>query len=43
MDEMATNTEYILRLVLELLAKSKSLDELRIAILKVLEEHKKSE
>lgn len=43
LDEMATTTEYILQLVLELINKSKSLDELREAILKVLDEQKKSE
>ena len=37
MDEMATNTEYILQLVLELLDKCKTLEELREAIEKVLE------
>ncbi len=38
MDEMATNTEYILRLVLELIDKCKSLEELRAAVKKVLDE-----
>lgn len=34
---MATNTEYILQFVLELLDKCKTLEELREAIEKVLE------
>ena len=37
MDEMATNTEYILRLVLELIDKCKNLDEFRESIKKILE------
>lgn len=37
------NTEYILRMVLELAEKSKTLDELKQAILNVLEKQKKSE
>ena len=36
MDEMATNTEYILRMVLELIDKCKTLDELREAVKAVL-------
>ncbi len=40
MDEMATNTEYILRMVLELLDKCETLDELREAIKAVLDEVK---
>ena len=36
MDEMATNTEYILRFVLELIDKSESLDELKASIEKIL-------
>ena len=36
MNEMATNTEYILRMVLELIAKCESLDELQAAIEKIL-------
>ena len=36
MDEMATNTEYTLRFVLELIDKSESLDELKAAIEKIL-------
>lgn len=40
MDEMATNTEYILRMVLELIDKCKTLDELREAVKKVLDEAK---
>ena len=42
MDDMQ-NTEYILRLVLELIKKCKTLDELEQAILNVLEKNKKSE
>ncbi len=38
MDEMATNTEYILRLVIELIDKCKTLEELRKAVTKVLDE-----
>ena len=37
---MATNTEYILRMVLELIDKCKTLDELREAIEKILNEAK---
>ena len=40
MDEMATNTEYILRMVLELIDKCKTLDELREAVKAVLAETK---
>ena len=40
MDEMATNTEYILRMVLELIDKCKTLDELREAVKAVLDETK---
>ena len=40
MDEMATNTEYILRMVLELIDKCKTLDELREAVKAVLDEAK---
>ena len=36
MDEMATNTEYILRFVLELIDKSESLGELKASIEKIL-------
>nr|DAP84745.1 MAG TPA: hypothetical protein [Caudoviricetes sp.] len=42
MDEMQ-NTEYILRMVLELIEKCETLDELKQAILNVLEKQKKSE
>ena len=42
MEEMQ-NTEYILRMVLELIEKCKTLDELKQAILNVLEKQKKSE
>lgn len=38
MDDMATNTEYILRLVLELIDKCETLEELREAVKKVLDE-----
>ncbi len=38
MDDMATNTEYILRMVLELIDKCRSLDELRESVKKVLDE-----
>lgn len=37
------NTEYILRLVLELIEKCETLDELKQTILNVLEKNKKSE
>ena len=37
MDEMATNTEYILRMVLELIDKCQTLDELREAVKAVLD------
>lgn len=40
MQEMATNTEYILRMVLELIEKCKTLEELKDTIEKVLEESK---
>lgn len=40
MDEMATNTEYILKFVLELIDKCETLDELRESINKILEEKK---
>ena len=40
MDEMATNTEYILRMVLELIDKCKTLEELREAVKAVLDETK---
>ncbi len=40
MDEMATNTEYILRLVLELIDKCKTLEDLRESVVKVLNEAK---
>ena len=42
MDEMQTS-EYILRMVLELIEKCKTLEELKEAILNVLEKEKKSE
>ena len=35
---MPTNTEYVLRLILELIDKCESLDELRESVKKVLEE-----
>lgn len=38
MREMPTNTEYVLRLILELIDKCKSLDELRAAVKTVLED-----
>lgn len=38
MDEMAANTEYILKLILELIEKCKTLDELKAAIRNVLGE-----
>lgn len=37
MDEMATNTEYILRMVLELIDKCDTLDELKKIIQNVLD------
>lgn len=37
MEEMATNTEYILKLVLELIEKCETLEELRKSIKKILE------
>lgn len=40
MQEMATNTEYILRMVLELIDKCETLEELKATIEKVLEESK---
>lgn len=40
MDEMATNTEYILRMVLELIDKCKTLEELKETVQKVLDEAK---
>ncbi len=40
MQEMATNTEYILRMVLELIEKCKTLEELKATIEKVLDESK---
>ena len=43
MDEMATNTEYILRMVLELIDKCKTLEELREAVKAVLDEARSEE
>lgn len=40
MNEMPTNTEYILRMVLELIDRCESLDELREAVKNVLEQAK---
>ncbi len=40
MEDLATNTEYILKFVLELIDKCKSLEELRESIKKILEENK---
>jgi hypothetical protein len=40
MQEMATNTEYILRMVLELIEKCETLEELKATIEKVLNESK---
>lgn len=40
MDEMPTTTEYILRMVLELIDKCKTLEELREAVKNVLNEAK---
>lgn len=40
MDELATNTEYILKLVLELIDKCETLDELKESIQKILEANK---
>lgn len=40
MDEMATNTEYILRMVLELIDKCETLEELRASVKAVLDEQK---
>ncbi len=40
MDEMATNTEYILRMILELIDKCQTLEELRESVRKVLDEAK---
>ena len=37
-EEMPTNTEYVLRLILQLIDKCESLDELRESVKKVLEE-----
>ncbi len=37
MDEMATNTEYILKMVLELIEKCETLEELRESVKNVLE------
>jgi hypothetical protein len=37
-DEMATTTEYILRLILELIDKCETLEELREAVRKVLDD-----
>lgn len=37
-EEMATNTEYILRLVLEMIDKCETLAELKASIEKILEE-----
>ena len=42
MDDMQ-NTEYILRMVIELIEKCKTLDELKQTILDVIEKNKKSE
>lgn len=38
MNEVPTNTEYILRMVLALIDKCKSLDELREAVKQVLDD-----
>lgn len=40
MDEMATTTEYILRMVLELINKCETLEEFKEAVQKVLDEAK---
>ena len=40
MNEMATNTEYILKMVLELIDKCKTLEELRETLRNVLGEEK---
>ena len=37
MDEMATNTEYILKMVLELINKCETLEELRESVKNVLD------
>ena len=37
MDEMATNTEYILKMVLELINKCETLEELRASVKNVLD------
>ena len=37
MDEMATNTEYILKMVLELIDKCETLEELRASVKNVLD------
>lgn len=37
MDAMATNTEYILRMILALIDKCETLEELRAAVKEVLE------
>lgn len=38
MNEVATTTEYILKLILELIDKCKTLEELREAVRKVLDD-----
>ena len=40
MDEMATHTEYILKMVLELIDKCETLEELKESVQKVLNENK---
>ena len=40
MDDMATNTEYILRMVLELLEKCRTIEEARATIEEVLKAQK---
>ena len=37
MDELATNTEYILKMVLELIDKCETLEELRASVKNVLD------
>ncbi len=39
MDEMATNTEYILKMVLELIEKCETLEELKSSVKNVLDTH----
>lgn len=41
MEEMATATEYLLKAILEIIDKSKSVDEIREAVQKILDDERR--